>query len=262
MLSRRDLPASYQEWNRQHGAPFGRPLRAEWVLRRLLSEDAMLRRRGPFAIQPNNTTRTWEYPWAFHAAAPRAGMDILEIGGGLAGFQFVLAAMGCRVVNVDPGMEATGVGWPCDPASMDRLNRVFGTSVTLRNTVLEQAGLAAESFDLVFSISVLEHLPMHEIAGAVREAFRLLRPGGRLVMTVDLFLNVHPFTRESANRFGTNVDLAWMLAQAPFTLEQGTPAELFGFEPFSAEGVLARLDELFVGNYYPAIAQCLVLRKP
>jgi SAM-dependent methyltransferase len=261
MLALRALPPSFAHWNQTHGAPFGAPLRAESVLRRVLSEEALLRRRGPFAIQPNNTTRTWEYPWAFHAAAPRAGMDVLEIGGGLAGFQFVLARMGCRVVNVDPGMEATGVGWPCDAASMARLNRLFGTAVTLRNTVLDQAALDDASFDLAFSISVLEHLPPHELAAAMRETFRVLRPGGRLVMTVDLFLNVHPFTRETANRFGTNVNVHWLLEQAPFQLEQGTPAELFGFEAFDAERVLARLDELLVGEY-PALAQCLVLRKP
>lgn len=261
MLARRSAPESYAQWNRTHGAPFGAPLRGEALLKRVLPRSAFTRLRGPFSIQPNNNTRAWEYPWAFHAAEPRPGLDVLEIGGGLAGFQFVLSRMGCRVVNVDPGMEATGVGWPCDADSMRRLNGLFGTTVELRNTVIEQAGLPDASFDRVFSISVLEHLPEHEIAGAVREAFRVLRPGGRLVMTVDLFLNVRPFTGEERNRYGSNVDLRWLLAQAPFELEQGTPAELYGFEEFSAERVLARLDELLVGEY-PAAAQCLVLRKP
>jgi SAM-dependent methyltransferase len=261
MLARRSAPDEFARWNRAHGAPFGAELRGEALLGRLLPRSVRTRLRGPFSIQPNNNTRAFEYPWAFHAAEPRPGQDVLEIGGGLSGFQFVLSRLGCRVVNVDPGMEATGVGWPCDPASMQRLNRLFGTSVELRNTVLEAAGLAAESFDLVFSISVLEHLPEHEIAGAVREAFRVLRPGGRLVMTVDLFLNIRPFTTEPRNRYGSNVDLRWLLGQAPFVLEQGAPGELYGFDEFSAERVLARLDELLVGEY-PAAAQCLVLRKP
>ncbi|HEV2149931.1 MAG TPA: class I SAM-dependent methyltransferase [Longimicrobiaceae bacterium] len=261
MLARRHAPDDFVRWNRAHGAPFGAQLRAEGLLGRLLPRSVLTRLRGPFSIQPNNNTRAFEYPWAFHAAEPRPGLDVLEIGGGLSGFQFVLSRLGCRVVNVDPGMEATGVGWPCDAASMRRLNGLFGTTVELRNTVLEAAGLADESFDLVFSISVLEHLPEHEIANAVREAFRVLRPGGRLVMTVDLFLNIRPFTTEERNRYGTNVDLRWLLDQAPFELEQGTPAELYGFDEFSAERVLARLDELLVGDY-PAAAQCLVLRKP
>ncbi len=261
MLALRTLPDHFARWNQAHGAPFGTQLRGEALLGRVLPRSVLTRMRGPFSIQPNNDTRAFEYPWAFRAAEPRPGMDVLEIGGGLAGFQFVLSRMGCRVVNVDPGMEAAGVGWPCDPASMRRLNGLFGTSVELRNTVLESAGLADESFDLVFSISVLEHLPEHEIAGAVREAFRVLRPGGRLVMTVDLFLNLRPFTTEERNRYGSNVDLRWLLAQAPFVLEQGTPAELYGFDEFTAERVLARLDELLVGAY-PAAAQCLVLRKP
>ncbi len=261
MLAARTLPDHFVAWNRAHHAPFGRALRGESLLRRVLPASTLAKLRGPFAVQPNNSVRTFEYPWAWHAAAPRAGQDVLEIGGGLAGFQFVLSKHGCRVVNVDPGMEAAGVGWPCDAASMRRLNGLFGTSVDLRNTVIDRAGLAGESFDLAFSISVLEHLPAAEIATAMREAHRVLRPGGRFVLTVDLFLNVHPFTRVERNRFGTNVDLAWLVEQAPFELEQGTPADLFGFDGFSAESVLARLDQLFVGDY-PAAVQCLVLRKP
>ena len=131
------------------------------------------RHAGPFSIQRNNTTRTFEYPWAFHAAALKPGMQ-LEIGGGLSGFQFVLDRNGCKVVNVDPGMEATGVGWPCDDATMGEMNRLFGTSVELRNTVVTNAGLESSSFDRAFSISVLEHLPTAEIEDAIRAVFVVL----------------------------------------------------------------------------------------
>ena len=48
------------------------------------------RRKGPFGGQGNNSTREFEYPWCFHTAKLETGMHVLEVGGGLAGFQFVL----------------------------------------------------------------------------------------------------------------------------------------------------------------------------
>ena len=70
--------------------------------------------RGPFTIQDNNTTRRAEYPWAYFATPLEPGLQVLELGGSLAGFQFVLDRAGCRVTNVDPGNESHGRGWPVD----------------------------------------------------------------------------------------------------------------------------------------------------
>jgi SAM-dependent methyltransferase len=260
MLARRALPEEYRGWNRRHGAPFGRRLPGLHRVQRFLPESVLARLRGPFGIQENNTVREFEYPWAYFATPVRSGSDVLDFGGGLGGFQLVLARAGCRVVNVDPGMDATGIGWPCDDSSMRRLNRLFGTSVQLRNTVIERAELADDAFDVAYSLSVLEHLPPDELATAMKEVHRVLRPGGHFVMTVDLFLNIAPFTRTPRNKFGTNLDLRWLLAQAPFDLTAGTPSELNGFEGFSTEWVLSNLASLLVGDY-PALCQCLVLRK-
>jgi len=261
MLARRASPEAYRDWNRQHGAPFGRRVRGLYTLQRFLPENVMARIRGPFGIQENNTVREFEYPWAYFATPVRPGLDALDIGGGLGGFQFVLARAGCRVVNVDPGMDAVGIGWPCDDSSMRRLNRLFGTSVQLRNTVIDRADLADDAFDVAYSISVLEHLPPDELVTTLEEVYRVLRPGGHFVMTVDLFLNIAPFTGVQRNRFGTNVDLRWLLEQTPFELAMGTPSELHGFDGFSPEWVLNNLADLLVGEY-PALCQCLVLRKP
>jgi len=37
----------------------------------------------------------------------------------------------------------------------------------------------------------------------------------RPFLTIDLFLNIHPFTPETKNKFGTNVDLHGLNTQAP-----------------------------------------------
>ena len=132
------MPVLHREWNRKHAAPFGRTL-YRWtrdmpVGVRLIDATifkAVPSLRGPFAFQPNNATREAEYPWAFYATPIAPGLKVLEIGGGLSGFQFVLDRAGCQVVNVDPGMEAHGRGWPVDAQSIADLNRMFGTSVEL-----------------------------------------------------------------------------------------------------------------------------------
>lgn len=253
-------PDSFQEWNRTHGAPHGHRVRFG-RLRSRLPAAWLLRATGPFFIQKNNTTRTFEYPWAFAAAQLQPGMKVLEIGGSLAGFQFTLARHGCRVVNVDPGMEAAGIGWPCDQNSIARLNKTFGTDIELRNTTIERAELRAGEFDRAFSISVIEHLPPADAANVMAHAFRCLKPGGLFIITLDLFLNLHPFTTRRSNEYGVNQSAAELISSQPWRLVVGKRDELLGFPEFDADKILSRLENYLVGSY-PALAQCLVLQKP
>ena len=250
------IPEKFIQWNVKHGAPFGR---TGELKRRYLPRSLYEKFRGPFAIQPNNTSREFEYPWAFYATPLTAGQRVLEIGGGLGGFQFVLDQEGCKVVNVDPGTEA--MDWPCDANSMDKLNRLFGTSVDLRNTVLTEADLEPESFDRVFSISVLEHLPDNEIEDAMHCAFNLLVPGGYFILTVDLSLDIAPFTTRLVNAYGKNVDIKWIIGIAPFLLVQGDPRELYGFSEFDPDIIQSNLSSYLIGRY-PTLTQCFVLQKP
>ena len=188
-------------------------------------------------------------------------MRVVEIGGGLSGFQFLLDRAGCKVVNVDPGMNAKGVGWPCDQASIRKLNRAFGANVELRNCTVNRALLEAESYDRAFSISVLEHLPEDEVVEIMERVFQCLKPGGLFVLTVDLFLNLAPFTSRPENEYGRNIDLQALCGRAPFEIAVGQPAELCGFAEFDPGRIQSRLEEYVVGQY-PVLVQCLVLRKP
>jgi SAM-dependent methyltransferase len=185
MLAPAKLPERYTVWNLKYGAPSGR--RLSWFERHTLRDEQAERARGPFAIQPNNSTRIFEYPWAFEAGDIRPGLRTLEIGGGLAGLQFVLDQSGCEVTNVDPGEEAEGVGWPCEEKAIAQLNRRFGTHVTLCNTTIDRAGLPDNHFDRAFSISVLEHVPSRALAASLEGVYRCLKPGGMFVVTLDLF---------------------------------------------------------------------------
>lgn len=267
MIARRVLAPLHAEWNRRWGAPFGskffrlsrmNPLLAGVLDRAIFAVMPSL--RGPFGFQGNNTTRTAEYPWAFHVTPIAPGLKVLDLGGGLSGFQFVLDRYGCKVVNVDPGMDARGLGWPVDAKRMARLNRAFGTSVTLHNCFLHEAPLEADSFDRIFSISVLEHIPAEELPEIMRGVYRLLKPGGFFVITLDLFLNLRPFCSRESNEFGSNMSTRMLVESTPMELVHGDRTELYGFPEFDRDKVLANLETLMLGEY-PALAQLVVLRK-
>ncbi len=261
MIAPSELPDSYRQWNRANGSPHGYPIRFERTKERMFPPNLLRRVKGPYSIQPNNTNRAFEYPWAFEAGKIKPGMRILEIGGGLAGFQFTLERHGCKVVNVDPGLEAAGVGWLCDHASMDKLNRIFQTNVDLRNTTIDRADLKDGEFDIVYSISVIEHLPPAEVVSAIEHAYRSLKRGGLFILTVDLFLNIEPFCTRQENEYGRNQNVKEMMSRQPWERLVGTPGELFGFPEFNTNQILCRLEKFLLGSY-PALTQCLVMKKP
>lgn len=262
MIAPAIIPEKYGQWNARHGAPLGRRVRLLRVKRWFMSDAQIRCACGVFAMQMNSSTRTFEYPWAFDVGQLRPGMKVLEIGGSLAGFQFVLDQFGCEVVNVDPGLEARGVGWPCDKKTMTRLNVFFHTQVDLRNTTVERAKLADGEFDRAYSISVIEHLPAEDLANVMSHVFRSLKPGGLFILTVDLFLNIQPFCSHRINKYGTNQNICELIRSQPWKLVSGRPDELFGFPEFDTDKILGRLDTFLLGQYFPALAQCIVLQKP
>jgi len=260
VLAPANFPEKYLAWNRAHGAPFGFQRRKYQLVRRFLSDETWQRLRGPFAIQGNSTTRTFEYPWAYYTARLNSPKRVVEIGGSLSGFQFVLSREGHEVINIDPGMEAAGVGWPSDERSICKLNSWFNTDVVLKSTTIGNANLPGNYYDLFFSISVLEHLPESDICEVMEHAYRCLKPGGRFIITLDLFLNLEPFTRRTSNEWGKNQNVSWIVEISRMKLVGGERSQLFGYPEFSSEAILANLEKYFIGNY-PVLTQCIVLEK-
>ena len=206
MLARKELPDAYAEWNASLGAPFGYfssktrlPKRLLTRCKKIIPFPARLHLFGPFSVQPNTTNRTFEYPWAISVRPIWQGMRVVEIGGGLSGFQFALSKMGCEVTNIDPGMKAAGRGWPCDAKTIARMKSGVRNQRHLAKYDDRTRQLPSDSFDRAFSISVLEHMPDAEIENVMGELYRILKPGGELILTVDLFLDIAPFSTALAN---------------------------------------------------------------
>ena len=260
MLAPKSLDATHRDWNTQWNAPFG-TMGAKWIPRRLRMLPGLIQLGGLYSFQPNNTTREFEYPWAHAQLQGAKNADILEIGGGLSGFQFTLAKLGHKMTNLDPGLAARGKGWTVNNDAMATLNKKFGTSVTLKNCFIEEANLADESFDYVMSISTIEHIPEPDIETILSHVKRVLRPGGKFILTLDLFLDVEPFTKVSTNKYGKNVSAEWLVNKSGLELEHGVTSELFGFSDFSHEAIEDNLERYLVGRGYPALVQTMVLTK-
>lgn len=262
MLARKEMPEHFLAWNRAWGAPTGHDRWWRRAALRVSPEQLRPRIVGPFGFQPDNSeTRRYEYPWAFHATPLPRGTTAVDLGASLSGLQFALAKAGVAVLNVDPG-ESAVMGWPLDGSTFAALNRAFGTSVELRPCFIENAGIRSDSVDRVFCISTLEHVPDGAIESLLAEIRRILRPGGRCVLTVDLFFDLAPFTDKLTNDSGRNVDIAWLVSTSGLELVQGVTSELCGFPDFRPRDILAGLSRFLYSVRVPALAQTLVLQKP
>lgn len=114
-----------------------------------------------------------------HAGAQDDGsgsLDVLDLGGGTGADAVRIAALGHRVVVVDPSPDAL--------ASSAR--RAAEAGVTVEGRLGDTGDLAehvpASSVDLVVCHGVLEHVP--DPGQAVAAAREVLRPGGRLSVLV------------------------------------------------------------------------------
>ena len=272
MLARRSPIEGFVAFNERWGAPYGHQRFVVKVVRRIVDRlPAALRRPaqragwfmrllGPFAVQPNTWTRAVEYPWVVEQLAGIRRGRVLEIGGALSGLQFVLAAMGHEVHNVDPFVDYGDGHYELDPLAIhERMNDAFRTSVTLHRTTLPQLTLS-EKFDAVICVSTIEHLTPEQCEETLRAATSILKPGGLVVLTVDLFLNIAPFTARLTNHWGSNFSIAWLQSLVGGSILSGDVRELYGYDEFSNEDVLARLEEFEMGRGYPQLAQLVAFR--
>ena len=137
----------------------------------------------------------------------------------------------------------------------------FHKSVIPMGTFLEDAEFSAGSIDYVTCVSTLEHVPFDGTVKLLNAAANLLKVGGQLVATVDLFIDLKPFTRRTSNVWGTNLDLGKLFAtEERFKLVTGDPTQLYGCAGFDAKKIQERCSEFYLGEY-PCMAQCFVLEK-
>lgn len=260
MLATRELPLEYAIWNKKWGAPWGKysgvpglAMVARWAGVNYRLAPVF----GPFAYQVNSSTRKFEFPWTYREVRPTPGLRVLEIGGALSGLQFVLARAGSEVHNVDPFFDYGRGDYRSSPEKRHaQLNRAFKTDVKLHKSTLPDANIEG-TFDVIYSVSTLEHIPTDALEETLTFARRILKPEGRIVLTVDLFLDLEPFSDRTFNKWGGNVSAKWIADVLDMELTEGDPSELLGYEQFSSGRILERLDDYALNDGYPQLAQLM-----
>lgn len=131
------------------------------------SIQALLASHSELYLHPS---KQWEYGWALQQAQLRRDDDILDAGCGASIFPLYLASCGYDVTACDVDM----------PVRADEQVRYVPASIT-------DLPFSSGSFDKVFCISVIEHLPPEDIGEAMQEFRRVLKPGGKLLLTTDFY---------------------------------------------------------------------------
>jgi SAM-dependent methyltransferase len=123
-------------------------------------------------------------PWMVKAilgGVPRGGR-LIEIGAGQPLVADLLAKLGYDVTVVDP-YDGSGNG----PREYEYFRATYPSVRIVRELFNDQTpGLEPASFDAVYSISVLEHVPIPALAGVCAGIRKFLAPGrGRTIHAVD-----------------------------------------------------------------------------
>jgi SAM-dependent methyltransferase len=111
--------------------------------------------------------RPVEYSFALESLSEICPAEVLDVGPGATAWPHIMATCGWRVTAIDEELNY----W-----KGDYFNRHF---YVLRDDVTKPK--IKQRFDFITCISVLEHIPDHQ--SAMKGIFRLLKPGGHVVVT-------------------------------------------------------------------------------
>ena len=135
--------------------------------------------------------RNWEYPWAILNSDMSSNTRILDVGSGCSLFPLYLAQRSKNVDSIDTDEQLMKIASPI-LADILKLKVNYFVDNALNLSAKDN------TYDYVFCISVLEHLEQELENGiwvnkhaskldriAIREFLRVVRPGGRIILTLD-----------------------------------------------------------------------------
>jgi SAM-dependent methyltransferase len=135
---------------------------------------------------PQTIIRTLEYPWTASRMRDVRGQRILDIGAGVCALPLWLAGQGAKVVTVDYHTTIRDISERTTWNEWGFLDYAqFDPSVQSHNTDITTFE-DPEGFDVIYSVSVIEHMPAELRRTIIARLPSLLRPGGRVLLTLDL----------------------------------------------------------------------------
>ncbi len=108
-------------------------------------------------------------------AAPGPTDDVVDLGSGWGTFELALAPKVRSILGVDFSARSVEL-------SRDALARHGAENVEFLQADAGDTGLEGDRYDLVIAADLFEHLYPEDAERVAREAFRILRPGGRFAV--------------------------------------------------------------------------------
>ena len=134
----------------------------------------------PFIPSPLHWSRQCEWPWAIRESNIQPTDLVLDVGGGWSVLKFAIAKR-CNkhlLYSVDNVQEYL------DKARL-AIYKLGATNICQSLMDVRDLRFNDNTFDKVFCISVLEHVPDGHMKG-LREMVRVLKPGGTLMLSLDI----------------------------------------------------------------------------
>ena len=149
---------------------------------------------GPAAQRAWHEVKLGLLDWFFPL---RPGDRMLDVGSGSGVFAERMAQVGCEVVGVDANTAA--VEYASQTFASEKLSFLHG--------YLDELELPAASFDGATSIEVIEHVHMPQVMDLLGELKRIVKPGGRVLLTTPNYRGVWPAIEWLADRMGSTAHM-------------------------------------------------------
>ncbi|RME59398.1 class I SAM-dependent methyltransferase [Candidatus Parcubacteria bacterium] len=142
--------------------------------------------RSKLGFFPATVIRSHEYPWFVEQMSNCSGKKILDVGAGVSLMPLYLADHGALVTTVDnhpiirneQPMESWNEWGFLDYSELDARIRSFHVDMCEFEP--------GERFDMIYSVSVIEHMPAVVRRLVIERMAGLLQPGGLLLLSLDL----------------------------------------------------------------------------
>lgn len=168
-------------------------------------------------------SRQWEYPFIYQRlskmAATGAALKLLDAGSGVTFFPFYLAA---RLPKTD--VQCIDCDWKLAPV-FQKIDSERASHVRFTTGDLHELNSPGGAMDAVYCVSVLEHTDDHR--RILDEFHRVLKPGGRLLVTFDIALDGHSDISPAAARaLLADLERKFIPVQDGATVTAAAPAAL------------------------------------
>ena len=163
-----------------------------WALKETFDPDTLVSlvkiSRESFGWFSKQLTRSFELPWVVSEAGEVPGKKIMDIGAGVSPLPLFFASKGAEVTTIDnsrtvrkPGGEQ--MHW--DEWGFFDYGDLHPNIRSRHDDILSQ-DFPAGSYDYIYSVSVVEHMPAKVRRHLWKRISRWLKPAGVLLLTIDL----------------------------------------------------------------------------